>query len=106
MGLLFALTLPGLVVLLVALAALERFGLWIGRSWLPWRRNRPTISATGFDELTACFYAGKRLELEQRRSELVLRPDQHGTAPSHGIDLERGTVALPAHRSATEVTSR
>ncbi|MFL6123463.1 hypothetical protein [Actinophytocola sp.] len=34
-------SLPGLVVLLVVLAALERFGLWAnGRSWLPWRRKR------------------------------------------------------------------
>jgi hypothetical protein len=46
------------VVLLVAVAALERFGRWCGRNWLSWRRGRPPASATGFDELTACFYAG------------------------------------------------
>jgi len=77
---LFAMTLPGLVVLLVALAALERFGRWFGRSWLPWRRGRAPVSATGFDELTACFYAGKRIELEQRRTELVLPTDRHDGA--------------------------
>jgi hypothetical protein len=81
MAMLFMLTLPGLVVLLVAVAALERFGRWCGRDWLPWRRGRPPVSATGFDELTACFYAGKRIELEQRRTELVIRVDQQTAAP-------------------------
>lgn len=100
MGLLFALTLPGLVCLLVLLAALERFGLWAGRSWLPWRRNRPRVSATAFDELAATLYAGKRAELEQRRIELVLRDDQHdGAPPRGGVDLAGGVVQLgPAVR--------
>lgn len=40
MGVLRATSLPGLVFLLVLLAALERFGLWAGdRSWLPWRHT-------------------------------------------------------------------
>lgn len=101
MGVLFALTLPGVVVLLVGLAALERLGLWAGRSLLPWRRGRATVSAAGFDELTALFYAGKRIELEQRRTELVLRDDQLDGAPPRGavrLDLDRGIAFLPSHR--------
>jgi hypothetical protein len=89
-GVLFAMTLPGLVILLVIAAALERFGRWFGRSWLPWRRSRAPISAAGFDELTACFYAGKRIELEQRRVELVLPTEEHdGAPPSWLTDISR-----------------
>src|SRR4051794_41979987 len=73
----FAMSIPGLVVLLVVLAALERFGLWAGRrSWLPGRgdRTRESLSGTGIEELGAFFEAGKRAELEQRKTQLVL-PD-------------------------------
>lgn len=99
MGMLFALTLPGVVVLLIALAAVERFGMWAGRGILPWRRDRATVSAAGFDELTATLYAGKRVELDQRQQELVLRHDQlDGAPPRGGIDLDRGTAVLPWRR--------
>jgi hypothetical protein len=97
-GLLFALTLPGLVSLLVLLAAVERFGQWFGRSVLPGRRAAPPgMSASGMDELTACFYAGKRAELDQRCTESMLRDEVR----SGGVDLERGVVSLrrqPADR--------
>jgi len=91
MGLLFALSIPGLVVLLVVLAALERFGLWAGRrSWLPGRgdRTRDSLSGTGIEELGAFFEAGKRAELEQRKTELVL-PDSEtsGDPPAHPFVL-------------------
>ena len=75
MGFVFAMSIPGLVVALVVLAALERFGLWAGRrSWLPGRgdRTRESLSGTGIEELGAFFYAGKRAELEHRKTELVL----------------------------------
>lgn len=100
MGVLFALTLPGLVVLLIGLAALERFGLWAGRSLLPWRRDRPVVAAAGFDELTATFYAGKRIELDQRATELVLRDDQHDGAPPRTprVELGDGLAYVPWHR--------
>jgi Family of unknown function (DUF6191) len=75
MAWLWAMSIPGLVCLLVVLAALERFGLWAGRrSWLPGRgdRTRGSISGAGVEEFGAFFYAGKRDELEHRKSELVL----------------------------------
>lgn len=77
-------SIPGLVCLLVVLAALERFGLWAGRrSWLPGRagRTRESLSGTGIEELGAFFYAGKRVELEHRQSELVLPERQHSGEP-------------------------
>ena len=98
MALLWAMSLPGLVVLLVVLAGLERFGLWAGRrSWIPWRRkaDRPTLSAGAFDEFTASFYGTKRVEVEQRRTELMLRDDdQDGAPPRNRIDLDRGVASL------------
>jgi hypothetical protein len=53
-GVLFALSLPGLVCLLVVLAVLEGFGQWVSsRGWLPWRRRRPgpSLTAVGVEEL-------------------------------------------------------
>lgn len=49
---------PGLVVLLTILIALERFGLWVNRvSWLPWRRHRTgmPVSAAAFDMFDTVF---------------------------------------------------
>lgn len=98
MGVLWAMSLPGLACLLVVLAALERLGLWFtGRSWLPWRRRRSTatVSAAGFDELAALFYATKHHELEQRKTELVLPDSADDGAPWRlrlDLDHERPTL--------------
>jgi hypothetical protein len=100
MGWLWALSLPGVVCLLVLLAALERFGLWLhGKSWLPWRRRRTgmPVSAAGFDELGAVFAAGKRDELEYRQSALMLRDDEDDGAPPTTLPLNgfTGRIVLP-----------
>jgi Family of unknown function (DUF6191) len=98
MGLLWAMSLPGLVVLLVVLAALERFGWWAGnRSWLPWRKKLEgtPISAAGFDELDAFMSAGKRDELDQRNHSLMMRQEQDdGAPPLVDVDLDRGRIVL------------
>ncbi len=101
MGWVWAMSLPGLVCLLVAVAALERLGLWFGgRSWVPWRRHRTraTVSATAFDEVTALFYATKHHELEQRRTEFVLREDPGAADPRRfrlDLDVRDRTDAHP-----------
>jgi hypothetical protein len=100
-------TLPGLVVGLVALAAVDRAGRWVsGRSGLPWYRDgRRPAPAPGLDELQALFYASKRPAIEQRRLELVLRDDQHdGAPPRIHIDLDAGRAVItgPARPSASE----
>lgn len=87
-GALFALTLPGLVCLLVLLVALERFGLWArGRSLLFWRRTRERsgpqslpLSGTGFEEVDAFFTGAKRAELEERHSRSLCATTRR-TAP-------------------------
>jgi hypothetical protein len=79
----FFMTIPGLAVILVALAAVDRLGLWLhGRSGLPWYRDghRPAPAA-GLDEFQAVFQPGKRHVIERHRAELMLRDDGHDGAP-------------------------
>ena len=102
MGVLWAMSLPGLVVLLVILAGLERLGLWATRaSWLPWRRKRtgPPVSATAFDEIGAAFYGSKRMEIEHRQSQSMLRDEEADGAPPNRIDLNGGKVRLSPRRN-------
>jgi hypothetical protein len=94
---LFFMTIPGLAVCLVALAALDRLSLWLhGQSGLPWYRDghRPA-PAPGFDELQAVFYSSKRHTIDQRGAELVLRDDGYDGAPAHvGVDLDGRRVVI------------
>jgi len=105
LGLVFALTLPGLVCLLVLLVALERFGLWAGRrSWLPWRRRHTDsaggspslpLSGAGFEEVAAMFTGAKRVELEERHSRSMLRQDESdGAPPRPRVDLDAGEITF------------
>ncbi|MEU8925609.1 DUF6191 domain-containing protein [Kitasatospora sp. NPDC048545] len=66
-------------------------------------RARPTSApaggrgagATATEELHALLYPSKRVQLEQRRVELVLRDDEHGGAPKRtGIDLAGGRAVV------------
>lgn len=59
------------------------------------------VGAQAGEELHALLYAGKRVQLEQRRIELVLRDDEHdGAPPRTGIDLAAGTARI--RRPATD----
>lgn len=97
MAVLFFMTIPGLAVVLVLLAALDRFGSWVhGRSGLPWYHDghRPG-SAVGFDELQAALQSSTRHTIERRRLESVLRDDEHDGAPPHmRIDLDEGRAVI------------
>ncbi|MFJ4090651.1 DUF6191 domain-containing protein [Kitasatospora sp. NPDC089913] len=56
-----------------------------------------------FEELHALFHAGKRVQIEQRQARLVLRDDDHATAPpGHGIDLDAGTAMVIRKRREPE----
>lgn len=83
------LAIPGGVLLLLALAAYEsRPGK---------RRQRPgaPLSATCVNEVTALFYATKRVELDHRDSMSLMRDeDAHGAPPTLGVDLDHGVVVL------------
>jgi hypothetical protein len=93
----FFMTIPGLAVGLVALAALDRLWVWRrGRRGLPWYRDgRRAAPAVGFDELQAIFYSSKRHAIEQRRLEFVLADYEHdGAPPRVRVDLDAGRVVV------------
>ncbi|HEX4704120.1 MAG TPA: DUF6191 domain-containing protein [Pseudonocardiaceae bacterium] len=77
-------SLPGLVILLVILITLERFGLWFTRrSWLPWRRHRTgmPVSVTALDVFGAVLEPSRHNELEQRYIKATIREDDEEGAP-------------------------
>ncbi|EEN86364.1 DUF6191 domain-containing protein [Rhodococcus qingshengii] len=98
MGTLFALTLPGLLVLLVLFAFAET--LWnrlTGGRALPWTRGRTTrpVSAAGFEEVAALFQGSKHHEFEQRQSALMHREDgTDGDPPWVSVDPDANKVVL------------
>ncbi|ELP63156.1 DUF6191 domain-containing protein [Streptomyces turgidiscabies] len=100
----FAMTLPGLVVLLTVLAFADQLLLRAGRAGvLPWRNSarQGQISATGFEQLHATFSPGKQNELKERRSALILRDDEEDGAPPHRttVDLEDGIAIIRMPRT-------
>ena len=94
----FFMTLPGLVVLLTALAFLDQLLLKMGRAgMLPWRNSgrQGQISATGFEQLHASLSPGKQTELKERQSALVMRDDEEdGAPPWSTVDLRAGTAVI------------
>ncbi|MFJ9950823.1 DUF6191 domain-containing protein [Kitasatospora sp. NPDC091207] len=47
----------------------------------------------------AFFNASKRVQIEQRRTQLVMRDDDHaGAPPRTGIDLDSGTAVVQQQR--------
>ncbi|MEV5533464.1 DUF6191 domain-containing protein [Streptomyces prunicolor] len=99
----FFMTLPGLVVLLTALAFLDQLLLKMGRAgMLPWRNagRQGQISATGFEQLHASLSPGKQTELKERQSALVMRDDEEdGAPPWSTVDLLAGTAVIRLNRS-------
>jgi hypothetical protein len=91
-------SIPGLVILLVVVAGVDRMGRSANhRLRLPWRsaeEGRP-LAASGLDELNAFFAATKRYELDQRRISLVLRDEEgDGAPPRSAVDLDAGTAII------------
>ena len=103
MAMAFFMTLPGLVVGLVALATLDRLGWWLHKKrGLPWHRDgRRPATAVGLDEVHAVFQPGKRHAIEQRRLQHVLaQDDEDGAPPRVRVDLDRQIVIVSAASSA------
>jgi hypothetical protein len=90
-------TLPGLVILLTAVAFVDQLMLRAGRAgMLPWRGGRQgQITATGFEQLHATFSPGKQNELDERKSSLMLRDEEgDGAPPRSKVDLDQGTAVI------------
>ncbi|MER5264451.1 DUF6191 domain-containing protein [Actinosynnema sp. NPDC002837] len=83
-------SIPGLALLLLALASGERLWKWVRR-----RQGHPVVSATAMDEFTTLFHGSKHIELEQRQVTLMLGEDEESGAPPRGpVDLDSGAVRL------------
>ena len=94
-GVLFALTLPGLVILLVVLAAVEHVWSRLGRRSPVYRRQRHAVAAGGLDVFSAALVPGRSVDLEEQRVREVRRDDVQDGAPPYGrIDLDSGTASL------------
>lgn len=99
MALVAFMTIPGLVIGLVAFAVLDHAGLWAHRRFrLPWRRDevgRP-VSAIAVGELDVFFQGTHRHQQDQRSSSLMLRDEEtDGAPPGIRLDLESGTAVVP-----------
>lgn len=99
MGFAVFVTLPGLVILLTAVAFIDQLLLRAGRAGvLPWRNaaRQGQVSTTGFELLHATMSPGKQSELKERRSALLMRDDEEDGAPPHRttVDLDGGTAVV------------
>jgi hypothetical protein len=100
MGVLVALTLPGLVLLLLAVAAVDQLLLHVrGRGVLRHRHAaNGQVSATGFELLHAALAPGKADELAQRQHEELVRDEEEDGAPPQ-LDLDGGVARLRLPRT-------
>ncbi|MFE6866597.1 DUF6191 domain-containing protein [Kitasatospora sp. NPDC057692] len=96
-----------LVIVPFTLAAARQVVLRSGRpGWLSRRLAARTpsgggvgLGATATEELHAFFNANKRVQIEQRRTQLVLRDDDHtGAPPRTRLDLELGIAFIDPRR--------
>ncbi|WP_030170877.1 DUF6191 domain-containing protein [Spirillospora albida] len=97
MALIVFVTLPGLVLLLTAVAFVDQLMLRAGRTGvLPWRSGarQGQVSATGFEHLHASFSPGKAHELKERHSALLQRDDEEDGAPRTTVDLDGGKATI------------
>ncbi|MGW5051084.1 DUF6191 domain-containing protein [Actinokineospora sp. NPDC004072] len=56
------------------------------------------VTATYINEFTAMFYGTKRMELDHRDSQSMLREEDAQGGPPLGVDLDAGVVVLPNRR--------
>lgn len=109
MGLLVAMTIPGLAVLLILFAFAEvAWNKLTGSRALTWTRKRSgrPVAAAGFEEVTAVFQGGKHHEFEQRLTTLMHREDKSdGAPPRDEVDLAHGSARLVGQRPSGSRTS-
>lgn len=94
-GLLFALTLPGVVLLLLALAVVEQLASRNGRRGVVSRTRRRALSAGGLDVFSSALIPGREVDLEAQRSRQMIADDvDQGAPPRDRIDRGRGIAYL------------
>ena len=84
---LLALTIPGLVVLLIVVALIERVG----------RRKEGGLPATaaGLEDFAGVFQASRKVDQEHKQHSLMMRDEIGDNAPPRTVvDFSAGTVRL------------
>lgn len=92
----WATSLPAAVMLLFVLAVAERLFAWVtGLGVLPWLRKRSgrSLSSVGYDGFTTVLHGTKRVELEHRQTESMLRDEEEAGAPP-AADLYRNNTVV------------
>jgi hypothetical protein len=94
-GTLVALTIPGVTVLLVALALVERAASGLRRASPLYRRRRYAVASAGADVLGAALEPGRAIDADERRVSEVFREDEtDGAPPRSRVDLDAGVAHL------------
>ena len=101
MGTWLGLALPGGVVILLVMAAIEL------RPRKSGSRFKARLSATYIEETTAFLYGTKRRELEHRETmSMLVEQDADGAPPRRDVDLDAGTAVLRPRPAAREPENR
>ncbi len=94
-GVLVALTVPGLAVLLIVLAVVESTASRLRRPSPLGHRHRPALSAAGVDVFSAALVPGRAVDLDQQRAGELMREDEtDGAPPRSRVDLAAGVAHL------------
>ncbi|MFD9483718.1 DUF6191 domain-containing protein [Streptomyces sp. NPDC059991] len=100
MGTAVFMTLPGLVLVLVALISIDQIRVGLGRT-----PKRGRVSTTGLEQLHTVFSGGKENELKERQSALLQKDDTEDGAPPHhstvDLDGRRAVIRLPREPQPT-----
>jgi hypothetical protein len=100
-GLLVALTLPGAVLLLLAIAVVEQLLARLGRRSPLTRTRRHALAAGGLDVFSAALAPGRAADLETQRVRELRREDApDGAPPRSRVDLDAGVAWLVVGRTA------
>jgi hypothetical protein len=95
LALVVTLTLPGVSLLLVAVAVAEQIAARLGRRGPVSRRRRHALSTAGLDVFSVALVPGRNTELEERQVREMTREDPgDGAPPRTRIDLDSGVVHL------------
>jgi hypothetical protein len=101
MGTWLGLALPGGVVILLVMAAIEL------RPRKNGSRFKARLSATYIEETTAFLYGTKRRELEHRETmSMLVEQDAEGAPPWRDVDLERGIARIRPRSEPQEPENR
>ncbi|MCR6488806.1 DUF6191 domain-containing protein [Amycolatopsis sp. OK19-0408] len=101
MGTWLGLALPGGVLILLVVAAVEL------RPRKRGSRFKARLSATYLDETTAFLYGTKRRELEHRETmSMLVETDADGAPPLRDVDLEAGTARIRPRSDPPEPENR